>query len=60
MTSLEITQEAIFIGANKQNFVSDYNPTNNIIAFGAANIVALWNPLSKSHNGVYHTLKTRE
>lgn len=60
MTSLEITQEAIFIGANKQNFVSDYNPTNNIIAFGAANIVALWNPLSKSHNGVYHTLKKHE
>ena len=45
---------------NKQNFVSDYNPTNNIIAFGAANIVALWNPLSKSHNGVYHTLKKHE
>ena len=48
MTSLEITQEAIFIGVNKQNFVSDYNPTNNIIAFGAANIVALWNLEQKS------------
>lgn len=57
MTNSEVAQEAIFIGANKQNYVSDYNPENNIVAFGAANTVALWKPLDSNNNGVYYTLK---
>lgn len=50
---MSITQEAIFIGANKQSFVADYS--NEVIAYAASNTVALWKPLSK--NGVFHTLK---
>lgn len=49
--------EAIFIGANRQPYVSDVHPTKRIVAFGAGNTVALWNPLSKSSKGVYSTLK---
>ncbi|KAG7665412.1 ELP2 [[Candida] subhashii] len=58
--SSAIGQEAIFIGANKQNFVSDYNPTDKILAYGAANTVALWKPLDKSQKGVYSTLKNHD
>ncbi|KAI5949245.1 ELP2 [Candida theae] len=54
---MSITQEAIFVGANKQNYVSDYNPQHQTIAFGAGTVVALWRPLDKSHRGVYYTLK---
>ncbi|KAI3402748.2 ELP2 [Candida oxycetoniae] len=62
MTSSDIGQEAVFIGANRQNYVSDYNPQTLTVAFGAANTVALWKPLDKDHRGVYFTLKkhTRE
>ncbi|KAL6450347.1 LOW QUALITY PROTEIN: ELP2 Elongator complex protein 2 [Candida maltosa Xu316] len=60
MTSSEISQEAVFVGANKQNYVSDYNPSNNIIAFGAANNIALWNSLDPNHKGVYYTLKNHQ
>lgn len=55
--SLPVTQEAIFIGANKQNYVSDYSLHHKIIAFGAGTTVAIWNPLDKTHRGVYYTLK---
>ncbi|KAG5418996.1 ELP2 [Candida metapsilosis] len=54
---MSITQEAIFVGANKQNYVSDYNPHHKTIAFGAGTSIALWKPLDKSHRGVYYTLK---
>lgn len=57
MTSQEVDQKAIFIGTNKQNYVSDYNHEIPVVAFGASNTVALWNPLDKSQKGVYHTLK---
>lgn len=49
--SLPVTQEAIFIGANKQNYVSDYNLHHKIIAFGAGTTVAIWNPLDETHRG---------
>ncbi|KAF6046931.1 WD domain, G-beta repeat family protein [Candida parapsilosis] len=55
--SLPVTQEAVFIGVNKQNYVSDYNQHHKLIAFGASNTVALWKPLDKTHHGVYYTLK---
>lgn len=55
MTGLNsVTQEAIFIGANRQGFVADSIP--NLVAFGAGINVALWNPLAKDKKGVYHTL----
>lgn len=49
-----VTQEAVFIGANRQGFVADTIP--NLTAYGAGVSVALWNPLSKGKKGVYHTL----
>ncbi|KAM9930599.1 hypothetical protein OXX80_009330 [Metschnikowia pulcherrima] len=49
-----VTQEAIFIGANKQGHVLDYAP--GVVAYGAGQSVALWNPLSSSKMGVYQTL----
>lgn len=52
-----VESEAIFIGANKQNQVSDFHRGKNIVAFGAGKTVALWNPLEEHANGVYATLK---
>lgn len=49
-----VTQEAVFIGANRHGFVADTIP--NLVAFGAGTTVALWNPLSQDKKGVYHTL----
>lgn len=49
-----VTQEAVFIGANRQAFVADAIP--NLVAYGAGSNIALWNPLSKHKKGVYHSL----
>ncbi|KAL7665886.1 Elongator complex protein 2 [[Candida] zeylanoides] len=49
------TQEAVFIGANRQANSSDYSERLQVAAFGAATTVALWRPLSSQ--GVYATLK---
>lgn len=57
MAATAVQQEAVFAGANKQSYVADYNQANGEVAFGAANNVAVWNPLSSSHKGVYATLK---
>lgn len=51
----DISQDAIFVGANRQGHVADYS--ENLVAFGAAHNVALWNPLSSDKKGVHHTLK---
>lgn len=53
----QVTKEGIFVGANKQSFVTDYNESRKTVAFGAANNVALWKPLASDDNGVYSTLK---
>ncbi|ODV78980.1 WD40 repeat-like protein [Suhomyces tanzawaensis NRRL Y-17324] len=55
-----VSQDAVFIGANRQNFVSDYLAQHKTVAYGAGTTIALWEPLSTT--GVYHTLKqhTRE
>lgn len=52
-----VKQEAVFIGANKQSFVADYSTTEQLVAYGACNNVALWKPLSKDNKGVFGTLK---
>ncbi|CAI5759461.1 unnamed protein product [Candida verbasci] len=54
---MKVEQDSIFTGANKQNYICDYNSINNIIAYGAGNNVALWNPIDINQKGVYHTLK---
>lgn len=50
-----VSQDAVFIGANRQALVSDFSP--NLVAYGAKNTIALWDPLAKDKKGVYHTLK---
>lgn len=53
--SPHLTQDAVFIGANRQGLVADQIP--GLVAFGANNNVALWNPLAPNKKGVYYTLK---
>ena len=45
MSESIVNPEAIFIGANKQNQVSDYNKATGLVAFGAGKCIALWDPL---------------
>ncbi|SCU79248.1 LAMI_0A07954g1_1 [Lachancea mirantina] len=52
-----ISNEAIFIGANKQVQVSDYQAERQLVAFGAGKTIALWNPLDSEYRGVFGTLK---
>lgn len=52
-----VNSEAIFIGANRQNQVSDYHNGQKIVAFGAGKTVALWKPTDDNSNGVYKILK---
>lgn len=52
-----VTPEAIFIGANRQNQVSDFHKDKKALAFGAKQTIALWNPIDENPNGVYTTLK---
>lgn len=53
---LSVIPEAIFIGASRQNQVSDVNKDAKV-AFGAGKTIALWDPVSKNSRGVYDTLK---
>lgn len=55
-----VSSEAIFVGANKQNQVSDYNTDNSVVAFGAGKTIALWRPTEKSNQGIFKTLKGHE
>lgn len=50
----QVTQDAVFIGANKQGHIADRVP--GLVAFGAGTTVALWNPLCSAKKGVYLTL----
>ncbi|CCE61556.1 hypothetical protein TPHA_0A04810 [Tetrapisispora phaffii CBS 4417] len=54
---VSVNSEAIFVGANKQTQVSDYNKKKQTLAFGAGNHIALWNPTNPEFNGVHCTLK---
>lgn len=53
MAQVLVAHEAIFTGANKHTHVADHR--DGVVAFGAANNVALWRP--HGPNGVFHTLK---
>lgn len=57
MASADVSQDAVFIGANRQAFAADYLAKMGLVAFGASTTVALWNPLAESSMGVYCTLK---
>ncbi|CAL9728090.1 elongator complex protein 2 [Monosporozyma unispora] len=52
-----VKTEGIFIGANQQNQVSDFNKERSLVAFGAGKTIALWNPLDSKNTGVIATLK---
>lgn len=52
-----VTQESIFIGANRQTQVADFDAVSNVVAFGAGETIALWNPLDPTYHGVLKTLK---
>ncbi|CAR29562.1 ZYRO0G11660p [Zygosaccharomyces rouxii] len=53
---VSVIPEATFIGANRQNQVSDVNKDAKV-AFGAGKTIALWDPVNKDAKGVYATLK---
>lgn len=55
MANSSVSEECIFIGANRQANVADYK--SNLVAYGAGSLVALWNPFSSSKKGVFHTLR---
>lgn len=50
-------QEAVFIGANTQAGILDYNQGDQTVAYGAGICIALWHPLSNVKKGVFSTLK---
>lgn len=56
-TSDTVVQEGIFVGANKQSLVSDYNFEDEVVAFGAGTMIAMWKPLAEDQRGVYDTYK---
>ncbi|KAK6203468.1 ELongator protein 2 90kD subunit [Scheffersomyces amazonensis] len=57
MSDAIVSQEAVFIGANRQSFTVDYNGSEKLVAYGAGNTIALWNPLASDSRGVTTTLK---
>ncbi|KAJ9111971.1 hypothetical protein QFC19_000893 [Naganishia cerealis] len=59
MSSLDlmVLQEAVFIGANTQANILDYDPASEIVAYGAGTCVAIWKPIKDEKSGVYSTLK---
>ncbi len=52
-----ISAQATFIGGNRSNQSSDYEPSRSILVFGAGNTLALWDPLKPDSPGVERTLK---
>ncbi|EGV65407.1 Elongator subunit elp2 [Yamadazyma tenuis] len=50
-------QDAVFVGANKQSFVVDYDYSHDLVAYGAGKTIALWKPTQNHHKGVFCTLK---
>ncbi|QLL33589.1 hypothetical protein HG536_0E05000 [Torulaspora globosa] len=55
-----VNSEAIFIGANRQNQVSDYHSGEKVVAFGAGKTIALWKPTDDISEGIYKVLKGHE
>lgn len=57
MCEMEVIEEAIFVGANKQSSIMDYNAQEQMVAVGCSNTIGLWRPLASSHKGIFATLK---
>ncbi|KAL4999006.1 6-phosphofructo-2-kinase-domain-containing protein [Aspergillus recurvatus] len=53
---VSFTSEYISVGGNRHPAAADWDVQSGILAYGADNNVALWDPLEKSHRGVYSVL----
>ncbi|KAL4782302.1 6-phosphofructo-2-kinase-domain-containing protein [Aspergillus varians] len=53
---VSITTEYISVGGNRHPAAADWDVSSGILAYGADNNVALWDPLEESHRGVYSVL----
>ncbi|KAI9718954.1 MAG: hypothetical protein M1812_003839 [Candelaria pacifica] len=53
---IEVETEYIATGGNRHPAASDCSPESGLLAFGADNNIALWNPLAQSHTGVHALL----
>ncbi|KAJ5166493.1 Elongator complex protein 2 [Penicillium canariense] len=51
-----VTTEYISVGGNRHPGAADWDVQSGVLAFGADNNVALWEPLDDSHRGVYALL----
>ncbi|CEO58463.1 hypothetical protein PMG11_03187 [Penicillium brasilianum] len=51
-----VTTDYISVGGNRHPGAADWDVQSGMLAFGADNNVALWNPLDDSHKGVYALL----
>ncbi|RDW83971.1 Elongator subunit ELP2 [Aspergillus mulundensis] len=53
---VSFTSEYISVGGNRHPAAADWDVQTGILAYGADNNVALWDPLEESHRGVYSVL----
>ncbi|KAL4801718.1 6-phosphofructo-2-kinase-domain-containing protein [Aspergillus unguis] len=53
---VSITAEYISVGGNRHPAAADWDVQSGILAYGADNNVALWDPLDETHRGVYSAL----
>ncbi|KAL2862988.1 6-phosphofructo-2-kinase-domain-containing protein [Aspergillus lucknowensis] len=53
---VRVTAEYISVGGNRHPAAADWDVQSGILAYGADNNVALWDPLDESRRGVYSIL----
>ncbi|BDD56472.1 hypothetical protein MPDQ_006412 [Monascus purpureus] len=53
---VSVTTEYISVGGNRHSAAADWDVQSGILAFGADNNIALWDPRDTSHHGVYSLL----
>ncbi|KAL4899257.1 hypothetical protein BDW74DRAFT_171630 [Aspergillus multicolor] len=53
---VSFTSDYISVGGNRHPAAADWDVQTGILAYGADNNVALWDPLEESHRGVYSVL----
>ncbi|KAL4877658.1 6-phosphofructo-2-kinase-domain-containing protein [Aspergillus karnatakaensis] len=53
---VSVATEYISVGGNRHPAAADWDVQSGIIAYGAENNVALWDPQDESHRGVYSVL----
>ncbi|KAF2429194.1 putative RNA polymerase II Elongator subunit [Tothia fuscella] len=52
MDSDEVTVDYISVGGNRHPAAADWDRKTGILAFGADNNIAIWDPLDTNHNGI--------